>query len=602
MNKKINSVIIEYLQAKNTDYALLLNGVWGSGKTFYIKNELECEIRKQGLKVIYISLNGSEDINKLIKKITFRLLYDLKNESKIDEDIVEKFIEITAELPKIGGFINVGKKIKNIIEIKKLENIDYKNIVLILDDLERISTKIYPEDVLGKIYENYIKNGTKTLFVSDESNIKKEEYKKIKEKIVRRTVLYNPDINIQLNIFLEKYLENHKYINDNKEYIIDTFDKANIRNLRTISFIMDNFLSIINRLDGPFLEKYGRIIFRNIVVLTNEFKKGEITYDDLEDKKGLKHRTISFSGWGSNTDEVREETYSEKFYKTYNDKYKLEFRFINEIFIYIITGNIEIDKLREEIFSIYDLPEQIRTLRTMEQCYAIEENELSDCVNKVIKYLAEGKYSITMLPDISTLLKFYEEHKYLSDWNYDVEKIINSAFDYLSKISSLVPDNVPICGYEISDEKYTKSEYYKELTGKILTCTQNKTITETIIKIFKLAEEGNDDCITCLRNYKYSELFQDIINTGNKEKFISLNNKGIHYFESYLQDNVLKFSVGPSDNTQTKELQIIVNYIKSNLTNISNNMRKQRFHELITTMELTIKHLKEGSKNKVSQR
>lgn len=49
MNEAIISVIKDYLKRKDTDYALMINGAWGSGKTVFIKNALKSEIEKNKL-------------------------------------------------------------------------------------------------------------------------------------------------------------------------------------------------------------------------------------------------------------------------------------------------------------------------------------------------------------------------------------------------------------------------------------------------------------------------------------------------------------------------------------------------------------------------
>jgi len=35
---ELTSIIEDYLYQKNTDYAIFINGKWGTGKTYYAKN------------------------------------------------------------------------------------------------------------------------------------------------------------------------------------------------------------------------------------------------------------------------------------------------------------------------------------------------------------------------------------------------------------------------------------------------------------------------------------------------------------------------------------------------------------------------------------
>ncbi|MCK4796901.1 MAG: hypothetical protein KAT05_05930 [Spirochaetes bacterium] len=73
----IFQIIKEYLETKYSDYALMINGKWGCGKTFYVKNSLKDliekdEINKIKYKVIYISLNGIRNLNEINKQIIFQ--------------------------------------------------------------------------------------------------------------------------------------------------------------------------------------------------------------------------------------------------------------------------------------------------------------------------------------------------------------------------------------------------------------------------------------------------------------------------------------------------------------------------------------------------
>jgi predicted AAA+ superfamily ATPase len=76
MNTKINVIINNYLDSeKQTDYALMINGKWGCGKTYYIEHDLKKLIEGKSLQYIYISLNGCEDFVTISNKITYRLLF-----------------------------------------------------------------------------------------------------------------------------------------------------------------------------------------------------------------------------------------------------------------------------------------------------------------------------------------------------------------------------------------------------------------------------------------------------------------------------------------------------------------------------------------------
>ena len=41
--EELNQIVRNYLEAQNTDYAIMINGDWGSGKSYYIKHDF-CKV------------------------------------------------------------------------------------------------------------------------------------------------------------------------------------------------------------------------------------------------------------------------------------------------------------------------------------------------------------------------------------------------------------------------------------------------------------------------------------------------------------------------------------------------------------------------------
>ncbi|MEP1489722.1 MAG: P-loop NTPase fold protein [Algibacter sp.] len=56
--KKIESIFEDYLNKEKTNYALLISGKWGSGKTYLWKNVLDKKATEKDFKPVYVSLNG----------------------------------------------------------------------------------------------------------------------------------------------------------------------------------------------------------------------------------------------------------------------------------------------------------------------------------------------------------------------------------------------------------------------------------------------------------------------------------------------------------------------------------------------------------------
>lgn len=54
MSKEIDNFLDNYIKDTIYDYAVMIDGEWGSGKTFYIKNYVERKGREENF--IYVSL------------------------------------------------------------------------------------------------------------------------------------------------------------------------------------------------------------------------------------------------------------------------------------------------------------------------------------------------------------------------------------------------------------------------------------------------------------------------------------------------------------------------------------------------------------------
>ena len=138
-NKEIIKILDEYVNNSKKQYAILIDGEWGCGKTYFIKNEY---INKEDVNKVYISLYGVKSKEEINKKIYYAIIDKKikinKKVKKIGEE-AGKIAEITIENifnVKLGGIKNI-----DISGIVSLFN-DIKKYILIFDDLERCDIPI----------------------------------------------------------------------------------------------------------------------------------------------------------------------------------------------------------------------------------------------------------------------------------------------------------------------------------------------------------------------------------------------------------------------------------------------------------------------------
>lgn len=205
---------------------ILVNGEWGIGKTHYLKKVLENK------EHIYVSLFGIDKLDDLKQAIYYEL-------NKLGA-LVNKFIKnntnrdigisvITLPIPNIS--YDIDKNIK-----KKLND---KNLILVIDDLERKSDNINIKELLGFIESLSEIEHIKIIVVANEKYLDKEEYKNFKEKVINKTyniTKYSEDaVNaiskqlVEVNP-IEKIISNEDFNNEIKNILCN----HKIKNLRTL--------------------------------------------------------------------------------------------------------------------------------------------------------------------------------------------------------------------------------------------------------------------------------------------------------------------------------------------------------------------------------
>lgn len=198
-----------YINEEKTDYSILINAPWGAGKTHFIKKycKIKTDIESEQYdenNYVYFSLKGISDIEQLINSINLRILLKFKTEKKnFIGDLIEnlnfdKFIDLFNN-KKLSTFYQSVSILSSVAMPSYVDNYLLKaenKIILFLDDLERVSEKIALKDLLGELDTQFIGKGIKIVYIAYEDEFSekhKEQYKKHKEKYIRRTYTFTPN-------------------------------------------------------------------------------------------------------------------------------------------------------------------------------------------------------------------------------------------------------------------------------------------------------------------------------------------------------------------------------------------------------------------------
>ena len=281
-NKHIEEYLDYYFDGKKKfEYAVLLNGAWGSGKTWFVKQYLEKK-KDQGKKICYVSLNGITKTS-LIDEAIFKSIHPILGSqgAKLAGQILKGTLKATIRVDldgdsKSDGNISGG--------IPKIELPDYlkinDNFILVFDDLERCELK--KEEVLG--YINYFveQDNIKTLIVSNEDEIKdNDDYAIKKEKLIGATFSYTEDQNLAIKSIFEEVSngELKELLIAKIDLITQTFNQVGYKNLRSFKQAVFDFERFYKKeFSGKILLDYKKI--RNYAV--EAIKKFDIRPDNPE--------------------------------------------------------------------------------------------------------------------------------------------------------------------------------------------------------------------------------------------------------------------------------------------------------------------------------
>ena len=245
---QIDKIIKDYVSAKDTDYAIMIDGEWGAGKSWYWENVLTEQIENLPTKdnteekpsyynVAKISLFGISSVDDLQIKIFEETSTFFANK------YVKTGVKLTGMvLNKVAGFFNVSEtNAKDVSDLLGEFSVNLDHYVLCFDDLERIKTSLLIE-LLGYINTLVEQVKVKVVFICNESELKDVDYHKYKEKIVRFTHTIKSDIaKMVVEFARERNNDYSNYLNERKGFIASVFQKGNCSNLRTLKYNLDIF-------------------------------------------------------------------------------------------------------------------------------------------------------------------------------------------------------------------------------------------------------------------------------------------------------------------------------------------------------------------------
>lgn len=271
--QEVVELLKRYSATNESAVAIAIDGEWGVGKSYMYRSFLEHKIRQElGVTPIYTSVFGKKDENEIIQDLIAQFL-TIENQKA---DSIKNIINGTLSL--------LGKNINVDFLFKMFKKEHMRNTIICIDDFERLSDKISIQDVLGLISELKENKGCHIILLCNQSKIGEEQeykrlekYKKYREKIIDKTLMYQPTSFEQLDL-VKGLLKPYKIysqdleINDINELLggrsaktaIEQYKTTNLREIKKIIHCFNEYCEGLK--DSNLDDEYTQILFCNAML------------------------------------------------------------------------------------------------------------------------------------------------------------------------------------------------------------------------------------------------------------------------------------------------------------------------------------------------
>ena len=638
--------ILDYIRADYTDYAVMINGEWGSGKTYFWNNKIRNKIESMQLngkryKTIYMSLYGISNLEEISKKIF------IETTQLMDKNL-KKYMDSKGQV-NIPEYAKTGLDMANLFGVTQNgDKLDYSDFfatddkVLCFDDLERANVDVI--DILGYI-NNFVEHDhIKTIIICNEKELstklkssnlemktfiatylldkegdlvkktdkpmveriqdtieyvfdKANDYERIKEKLIGETFEYAPEFNYIINGILmryEKYPELIRFLRENTNLIISTFNKSGTRNLRILKHALNDFQKVYEMVEKNYPNTNNRVMQTMLIftiAISFEIKAGKVTKDkfiNINSNEEYKAILVSSRVFMDNR-----QFYIKEFDNNYYYNFKAEYRFFKFIEIYIRTRIFDMRVFKDNMEVIINtidtdkLPAYKRLLT--EEYWKIADDQFNGIIEEIIEDVKNGKIKPIEIVKIFAYFSYFIKRNLI---DYDIKSIKTTFLNGIN-ISSLTAeycDNVEeeldqISVEEVGTDMEEVVKYFNEVNEKL----KDKMYAEKAEEIFKnipmkmevFYDKFAKECMD-VPIFKYYDVFQMF------QRISCASNEDIVTIKEMLTDRAKKHTkeIEPEIKNIKKLKQIVDEYIEGKEPTIKIVMLEEFSKELENIIDL----------------
>lgn len=455
-NKHINEFLDYYCGVKlpNPQYAVLLKGKWGSGKTHFI-NKYKKQLDEKKQKYIYVSLygvNSYDEIETKFLEVIHPILYNKK--TIFAGKIAKQILKVTLKIDWDGNAQENAEVEVKIPDLKLEDLLNTKDYILIFDDLERCSINIV--NLLGYINFFVEHQSYKVILIANEEELNKEDtkYKIIKEKLIGKTFEFKTNSFLAYDSFLFELKNTNKIkeyiLEEKKSNILEVFEKSQSNNLRALRQTLLDFERfydevLINHLEK---EELMKDILYWFFLFSFEIRQGN---NDILDLLKLSEEYNSLFYIDKNKDEAEKTKYN-FFLNKYNLKNNwneiVSFDFWKEVLSNLNIQKEEIDLALRN--SKYYASEETNSWKLLYNYYDLDDDRFKKLIDEIYFRIYNTEYKIFKeVKMVSSILLALKEKDLIDKTDFCLEYEIKKQIDHLFNNNliddeTVLPNNISL--------------------------------------------------------------------------------------------------------------------------------------------------------------
>ena len=564
MNENIVNFLNGYMMNPNPQYAVLLKGKWGCGKTHFINHWIDAYQKQDAedkvLEPVYVSLYGlseTKQITTAINRVLYPILYGKAAKAgKTFLKFMSAFVlKCDVDWDKDGNSdfsMNLGLDSLSIFKSED-EQVKRGNL-LIFDDLERCDVPM--KKLLGYLNFFVEQCNSHLIVIGDEDKIAEGENKKIfgefKEKTIGREFEIATDIHSALDTFVNQTPKND-FVVGHQEQIEKFFAMTECDNLRILRQALWDFSRFEESMTGfSEDERYENIMIHVLGTYIISYCEYRGKNHELLDKwiqynyKGLHIAQKEIEQLKSQLGDLHQRY--NNIYQRLSNYQTFKIEFVERVLLELNTGN----SIKEYVGKEYFAPiAEVRSWARINEVYAMDNTEFIPFYRTLIDDICG--IQVTSMKNLGYAIAYlvYLDSRTIKEFD---EKDFNNIREALPKYWEAFQDEESVYDARIAFSRgvnsYMTTEKLKRLPE---ICAKFNEEYENRLKMSKnlmtrtleeLSDSNVDELCTLNKQalpdhsctYDMVSIFNHVDMDKLMDNLLKLNNESLNSFTHFIRD------------------------------------------------------------------